>query len=66
MIYKILVVSLCKFDILGYNVTNEAIPIEQAKKQTKKEAATGVYLLKKMFLKISQYSQENTCVGVSS
>ena len=29
------------------------------------EAATGGVLFKKLFLKISQYSQENTCVGVS-
>ena len=29
------------------------------------EAATGGVLLKKLFLEISQYSQENTCVGVS-
>ena len=29
------------------------------------EAATGGALLKKMFLKILQYSQENICVGVS-
>ena len=29
------------------------------------EAGTGVVLWKKMFLKISQYLQENPCVGVS-
>ena len=29
------------------------------------EAATGGLLWKKLFLKISQYSQENACVGVS-
>ena len=32
---------------------------------TSREAATGGVLWKKLFLKISQYSQENTCVGVS-
>ena len=30
-----------------------------------REAATGGALLKKVFLKISQISQENACVGVS-
>ena len=29
------------------------------------EAATGGVLWKRLFLKISQYSQENACVGVS-
>ena len=29
------------------------------------EAATGGVLKKKVFLRISQISQENTCVGVS-
>ena len=29
------------------------------------EAATGGVLWKEVFLKISQISQENTCVGVS-
>ena len=29
------------------------------------EAATGGSLLKKLFLKFLQYSQENTCAGVS-
>ena len=29
------------------------------------QAATGGVLLKKVFLKISKTSQENTCVGVS-
>ena len=29
------------------------------------EAATGGVLKKKLFLKILQYSQENSCVGVS-
>ena len=29
------------------------------------ETAVRRYSLKQMFLKISQYSQENTCVGVS-
>ena len=29
------------------------------------ETATGVVLKKKLLLKISQYSQENTCFGVS-
>ena len=29
------------------------------------EAATGGVLQKKLFLKILQYLQENTCVGVS-
>ena len=29
------------------------------------QAATGGVLLKKVFLKISQISQENTCVGIS-
>ena len=29
------------------------------------ETATRVALIKKLFLKISQYLQENTCVGVS-
>ena len=28
-----------------------------------KEAATGGFLYKKLFLKILKYSQENTCVG---
>ena len=28
------------------------------------EAATGGVIIKKLFSKISQYSQENTCVGV--
>ena len=30
------------------------------------EAATGGFLLKKVFLKFSKYSQENTCVRVST
>ena len=29
------------------------------------EATTGCVLYKKLFLKFSQYSLENTCVGVS-
>ena len=32
---------------------------------SKSEAATGSVLLKKVFLKIYQNSQENTCVSVS-
>ena len=32
---------------------------------TKPEAATGGVLEKKLFLKICEVSQENTCVGVS-
>ena len=36
---------------------------ENDHKSTK--AATGGFLLEKVFLKISQISQENTCVGVS-
>ena len=33
--------------------------------QVLNEAATGGILQKNLFLKISQYTQENTCVGVS-
>ena len=32
----------------------------------KTKAATGGVLKKNVFLKISQYSQENTCVGVEN
>ena len=42
-------------------------PFHQTPKKLKIEtkAATRVAQWKKMFLKISQYSQENICVGVS-
>ena len=44
--------------------SQESIHLNRSKRK-EKEAATGDVLWEKVFLEISQNSQENTCVGVS-
>ena len=47
------------------NEPHEYISLVFIKQKTNAEVAIGGVPWKKLFLKISQHSQENTCVGVS-
>ena len=54
------------YAVYNYNIfRNVFLKIYCKTKHLQAEAAIGGVLLKKLLLKISQYSQENTCVGVS-
>ena len=54
-----------KIELLTVFARISIIDIWQGPKYDYSKAATRVAQLKKLFLKISQYSQENSCAGVS-
>ena len=54
-----------KMELLTVFARISVIDIWQGPKYDYAKAATRVAQLKKLFLKISQYSQENSCAGVS-
>ena len=54
-----------KMELLTVFARISIIDIWQGPKYDYAKVATRVAQLKKLFLKISQYSQENSCAGVS-